>query len=105
MRALEDLIKAIETSDIKSNLETKQEEIDQDKNLMFLIKEIKSLQKKSLSNPSIEINQRLEDLTNKLFNNIIYQDFLIVSDEYNQLINEINQYLDKYIIDTTSINN
>jgi len=69
--------------------------------IMNLIDEIKSLQKKYIKNKNDEIKKELDEKTDKLFNIPIYYKYNIYLEEVNNMISyveeELNEYFDKVI--------
>ena len=100
-KAIDEVINTITNSeDYKICIELK-EEMNNNLELTNLIKKIKSLQKKYITNPSIELEEELNQLNEELEMIPIYVKYNNHLTKVNEMINkvkeELNDYFDKLL--------
>lgn len=96
------LIESIKNSDEYNDLIKIQNQIEEDQLITSLTQGIIKLQKQMVKT-GVDCNQELDDLYYQLNNIDLYIEYLNARDKYNELINNINQKINNYINDLTSL--
>jgi len=93
----DELIIAVKESVEYQQLIMAEEKINQNQALLKLITDIKSLQQKTLINPTLDSEQALNLKINQLNQNKTYSEYLKALKNFNQLTKKINQKINQYI--------
>lgn len=93
----DELIIAVKESLEYQQLIMAEEKINQNQALLKLITDIKSLQQKTLINPTLDSEQALNLKINQLHQNKTYSEYLEALKKFNQLTKKINRKINQYI--------
>ena len=100
-KSLEEVVLCIKDSKEYKNCISIKKKMNENDELITLIKEIKSLQKKYIRTPSIDIKKKLESLEKELNEIPIYHIYLdnlqIVNEKIEYVKSSLNEYFDKLL--------
>lgn len=96
---IDELFNDFEKTDLCKKYLSVKSKIQNNKEIVDLIKEIKRLQKIATNNEDEVIEKQIKELYTKLDEYPLYQSYLIIKDELEEELFEIKEPLDKYFKD------
>lgn len=93
---IEDLFNEFEKSKLYNDYLAAKEKLEQNEEIMKVIKRIKELQKIATKTKNENVEQQIKDLYSKLDSYPLYQSYLILKDEIEEKLFFLKNQFDKY---------
>lgn len=100
---IEDLFNEFEKSKLYNDYLAAKEKLEQNEEIMEVIKKIKELQKIATKTKNENVEQQIKDLYSKLDSYPLYQSYLILKDEIEEKLFFLKNQFDKYFNDVLFI--
>ncbi len=103
-RKIDSLFDSYEKTKLYKDYISVKEQLENNKEIMNIINDIKRLQKIATNNHDLLVEKEIKKLYSKLESYPLYQSYLILKDEINDELFQIKEIFDKYFNEILKIN-